>query len=101
MNNKPKVGYDYEQITVNGATLLTTAKYKPSTSEAQADSAFITASGGEMRYRYDGTAPTASLGHILADGNFLILEGQNQMEKFQAIKTGDRNGTLDVTYERI
>lgn len=35
---------------------------------AGARMATITATGGNLRYRYDGTDPTASVGHLFLDG---------------------------------
>jgi hypothetical protein len=100
-SQKPKVGFDFEVIAVsNTAITLTALKYQP-TGADKADSAFITLEGGDIRYRYDGTAPTATVGHLLSDGGFLVLIGQNQMEKFKAIRVGGRDGSLSVTYERI
>lgn len=99
-SDKPKVGFDFETLTVgNTAITLTASKYRPV--GEQADSAFITLEGGDIRYRYDGTSPTSSVGHLLSSGGYLILVGQNQMEKFKAIRVGGTDGTFSVTYERI
>lgn len=100
-SNKPKVGFDFEVITVSSTAVgLTASKYAPAGAE-RADSAFLTLEGGEIRYRYDGTNPTASVGHRLSDGGYVVLIGQNQLEKFKAIRVGGSDGSLSTTYERI
>jgi len=100
-SQKPKVGFDFETIAVSSsAVTLTASKYHP-TGADKADSAFLTLEGGDIRYRYDGGDPTALVGHLLSDGGFLVLLGQNQMEKFKAIRVGGRDGSLSATYERI
>lgn len=98
---KPLVGFAHEQKVIsNSAASLTAGTYAPAAGE-RAEEAFITCSGGECRWTYDGTTPTASLGHILHDGGFVRLKGTHQIDKFQAIRYGSTDATLDVTYERL
>ena len=66
----------------------------------RAERAFITLEGGDVRYRYDGGDPTASIGHILHSGCHLVVEGQNQLEAVKFIRTGNDDGILSVSYER-
>ena len=99
-NLMPKVGFAFETITVgNTVAVLTATTYRPSGD--QADSAFLTLEGADIRYRYDGGNPSSSVGHLLSDSGYIVLTGQNQMEKFKAIRVGGRDGTLSVTYERV
>lgn len=100
---RPTIAYDFETLTVsNDAVGLTATKYRPSTGDANKNAlkAFITAEGGSVRYRYDGTDPTSTVGHILEAGGFLIADGQHQMEKIRFIRTGNSDGVLQVSYER-
>lgn len=97
---RPKVAFAFETISATGiAQGLTVATFKPSGS-AIASEAFLTLSGGDIRYRYDGIAPTASVGHLLSDGGYLRLKGQHQLENFKFILTGTRTGVLSISYER-
>jgi hypothetical protein len=99
---RPTIGMNFESITVDntaGGVALTASKYRP-TGSVQAETAFITTEDATIRYTYDGTAPTSSLGHKAAAGTTLVLKGQNQMETFRAIRTTGTNGVLMVTYER-
>lgn len=99
--NRVTVGYDFEALTVaDSVQVLTPSKYKDSVTSGGASEAFITNDGAEIRYRYDGTAPTSTVGHVLADGGILVLKGQNQMEQFKCIRTGGISSEISVTYER-
>lgn len=63
---------------------------------AAADAAHITVSGDAIRYTYDGTTPTATVGHLVADGGEIILVGGNNVQNLQLIRvTGD--ATVFVT----
>ena len=93
---RPTVGFAREVITVAGTAVgLTTATYRPT-----AQVAFITAEQGNMRYTYDGTTATSTIGHILSDGCQLELLGEQQMSLFSIIRTGSVSGSLQITYER-
>ena len=100
--NRVTVGYDSEQLTVNtNLNVLTPSKYKDTSTSGGALAAFITLEDASMRYRYDGGAPTSTLGHKLLDGGVLVLNGQNQMQNFKFIQTGGASGPIYVTYERV
>ena len=97
---RPTVGFAREVITVAGTAVgLTTATYRP-TGAKIAQVAFITAEQGNMRYTYDGTTATSTIGHILSDGCQLELLGEQQMSLFSIIRTGSVSGSLQITYER-
>lgn len=99
--NRVTVGYDFEALTVaDSVQVLSPSKYKDAVTSGGASEAFITNDGAEIRYRYDGTAPSATVGHVLADGGILVLKGQNQMSQFKCIRTGGVSSEISVTYER-
>ena len=97
---RPTVGYDFEELVVtNAVQVLTPSKYKDSVTSGGAQTAFLTNDGDALRYTYNGTTPSATVGHKLADGGILVLNGQNQMSLFKCFRvTGDT--TIRVTYER-
>jgi len=74
--------YDaYESITVSStAKTLTAATY-----EAR-PYAFITVENAQIRFRLDGTAPTATEGHLAEPGASIHLRNHDQLEDFQAIR---------------
>lgn len=96
---RPTIGMAFETLTIsNSAVGLTSTSYLNTTGNAS--HAFLTLEGGQVRYRYDGTNPTSSVGHVLDPGGFLLIEGQNQMAAIKFIRTGATDGTASVTYER-
>ncbi len=98
---RPKIGFAYEQLTVTtGVQVLTPSKYAAAQGYERGASAMITVLGGDIRYTYDGTTPSATVGHVLRDGGILTLEGQNQMEQFKAYRYGTADVEMSVTYER-
>jgi len=76
--------YDaYESISVSStAVILTVATY------GARPHAFITVETAPIRFRLDGTAPTASEGHLADPGDIIHLHNHDQLEDFQAIRTG-------------
>ena len=98
---RPTVGMNFETVTVTNAIAvgLTASKFKPS-GQVAAETAFITVEDGPVRYRYDGTDPTTTIGHKATSGTTLLLRGEQQMSLFKVIATTATNGTLTSTYER-
>ena len=98
---RPTIGYAFEQLTVtNAVQVLTPSKYKDSTTTGGASTAFLTNAGAAICYTYDGTTPSATVGHVLADAGNLVLAGQNQMSNFKAFRQGSTDSTITITYER-
>jgi hypothetical protein len=92
--------YAFETITVAAtATTFTTTTWRVSPDSHTR--AVVTATGGVMRYRYDGTAPTSTVGHLLSHGDMLIVEGSVNMANFKVIRAGSTSGSLSATYERV
>ncbi len=52
--------------------------------------------GAPIRFWLDGTAPTASLGHLVNPGDVFEIEGINNIRNFKAIKVSGI-GTLSVS----
>jgi len=98
--------YQFESVTVtDSATALTASYYKDSGSvdtnaKRGAVRAVITVETAQLRYRYDGSDPTSSVGHILNIGDVLVLVGPDALANFRGIRTSGTNAVLRVTYER-
>jgi YD repeat-containing protein len=87
-------------LTVTGAVqVLTPSKYIDSVIPDGALGALITNEGETIRYTYDGTTPSATVGHRLADGGMINLMGQNQISQFKCSSVSG-NSLICVTYER-
>ena len=61
--------------------------------------AVISCETAQCRYRYDGGAPTATVGHLLNIGDLIIFEGRANVANFRAIRTGGTSAVLQVTIE--
>jgi hypothetical protein len=94
--------FAFETITVATAAIGTTAATRtPTTGGAGAARAVLgPLELGQVRYRYDGTDPSSTVGHLLEIGQTLVLEGAANIAQFKAIRTGGTSGSLPVTYER-
>jgi hypothetical protein len=74
------------------AVALTAAKY------AGATKAVITVEGGEIRCRWDGTAPTAAEGHYVYVGDEIRLMTAADIANFKAIRATTTDATIRVNY---
>ncbi len=92
----------YEVVTVGAAAVgLSAAKINPSSgpyAKASARAALVSSEEGDLRFRLDGAAPTASNGHYFTSGDTLVLSGTQALAQFLAIRAGEANGVLRVTY---
>jgi len=93
--------YAYEAITVADTAIgLTSAKYMNSnTTEVRASRVMITVETAQVRYTYDGTTPTSSVGHILNVNDVLTLVGDDAIKNFKAIRVS-ASGALKATFEQ-
>lgn len=86
--------YEFETLTAGAAALPFTAAKLTATNKEAAIRAWVSVVGGDIRYRCDGTAPTASIGHYVADGGTAEIEGKTNLTRFQMIAA---SGTAAVT----
>lgn len=94
--------YDFDTITVSSSAVgLTASKYNHVPPNVLRDAQYIviTSETNSIRYRIDGTDPTASVGHLMPAGSALVLTGITTIRNFKAIATGS-DATLQVTYSR-
>jgi hypothetical protein len=93
---------DYEEVTAGVSVVgFSTAKIKPTTgpyARMSARAALVSSENGDIRFRIDGGQPSASLGHYFTNGDTLVLTGTQAIQQFRAIRCGDTNGVLKVTY---
>ena len=94
-----EAAYNFEtvSITTSSTTITSTVGLM------NAHRAVITCEGDQIRFRYDGTAPTSTVGHILNPGDKLILEGRSNILSFRAIRSSaaTADATLAITTESI
>lgn len=83
----------YESVTVAGtSTALTAATY------TVASGAMITCETATVRFRLDGTAPTATVGHELHPGDVLHLSSNDEVTRARFIRRDSTSATLRATY---
>ena len=85
----------FEQITIDatvGGKALTAATY------GNAPKAIITIETAQIRFRVDGGAPTATIGHIADIGDQIELNSVEDIANFKAIRTGSVSAVISVTY---
>lgn len=95
VNSASTTAKAFETLTIDntsGGKSLTSSKYGTNTK------ALITAETAQMRFTIDGTAPTATNGHILNIYDIIQLNSLSDITNFRAIRTGTTSGTLMVTY---
>lgn len=66
----------------------------------QAEEAYLTLQGGEIRYMYHGGEPSAIKGHLLYEGQSLRLDCVSQIENFKFVSATDRASVLSITLEK-
>ncbi len=90
-----------EQLEVSTSVkTLTRSKIDGDAGGARRTKAFIengpTASTS-IRYRF-GAAPNANLGHVLAPGQSITVDGYENLVNLQMIRLGALDGLIHVTY---
>lgn len=86
-----------EMLTVNGATLLTSATYKPTNGDPAAVCAVLVVNTNSVSWWSTGSVPTASDGIITTSGNSISI-GALDLARFQMIKAGASNAEVAVLY---
>lgn len=87
------VAFAFETVTVAAVAIgLTSGTY------LDAIRAMLTIEDEQIRMRFDGTSPTAAIGHIGNADDVIYLEGTEQLGNFKAIRTGAASGVLRATY---
>lgn len=60
--------------------------------------AWITCETAGIRYRFDGGVPTEDEGHLLEKEGSITLTSVEQITQFVAIREGNNDATLRITY---
>ena len=92
--------YAFESISVSSSTTAVGFTASNITPAFQPTRVIITVEDGQIRYRYDGTDPTATVGHLMNSMDALVLKGKKNIEAMKFIRKTTTNATIMVTYER-
>lgn len=90
----------YESIIVGTQTVSSTAIVAIDNAAYPNIVGIYTVETGNLRFRTDGTAPTATEGHLLYIGDVLVVEGLTDIRNFKAISTTSGTSTLRISYKR-
>lgn len=83
----------YEALTIGStAVALTPAVY------GSAKRALITVETAQIRFRFDGTAPTSAEGHIADPGDIIYLTSNADIAAFRAIRSTSVDAKIRCTY---
>lgn len=92
--------YDFETVTVSNTGIgFTATKYRPADTSRKATTVLLTVEGDSLRFRLDGTNPTASVGHLVTAGGSVTLEGYDNIKNFRAIRV-TTDATVRVSFMR-
>lgn len=93
---------DFETVTVSTVSIGGTAAKllinQAGGGHKRAIRAFITIESAAIRVRYDGTAPTAAVGHALNAGDSLTVDGEGNVANLRMIRSGAVDASASVTY---
>jgi len=93
---------DYEELTAGASVAGFSAdKINPETgpyARMSARAVLVSSENGDIRFRIDGGEPSASSGHYLTSGDALVLTGTQAIQQFRAIRSGETDAVLLVTY---
>ena len=86
----------FETLTIEGTGLGFTAATIAGLSHA-----VVTVETAPVRFRLDGTAPTASVGHLLNIGDVLEFDSPEQLAGVLFIRTTGTSATLSCSYGNV
>ena len=93
---------DYEEVAVGvSAAGFASTKISPLTgpyARLSARAVLVTLENGDLRFRVDSGPPSTSSGHYFTNGDTLVITGTQAIQQFRAIRCGDTDGVLKVTY---
>ena len=90
----------YESIVVGDTAVGITSTLITPASQRKNDACWISIEGGPIRFRCDGTDPTATEGHLVDAGETIDVDGHDNLVRFRAIRTSAYATVLRVSIGR-
>jgi hypothetical protein len=84
----------FSSVTVTNAVAVSVTVSSPAVT-----SALLTVETADIRVRFDGTAPTTAIGHLVAAGSSLTISGRANLTQLKMIATST-TATVRVTQFR-
>lgn len=94
----PWVNPERQSSSFEAITVADTAISLTSANVQGAVAAEITVENGPIRFRTDGVAATATVGHLLSDGDVLFLDNISEMSALSMFRDGATSGDISVSY---
>ena len=99
--SQPVTAFAFETITVSTTSIGFTASLAyPTGADAQSVVAIVTTETNSIRFRTDGIAPTASVGHLVVAGSTIEVCGLPAAKAFRMIRAS-ADATISATYYRL
>ena len=94
--------FAHESLTVSTASIGVTQStaFPGGPGNADAYYALFSIESNPVRFWLDGTAPTSSLGHLLAAGSVLEVHGNVNIQNLRFIRQGGADATVMASYGR-
>ena len=90
--------YDTESITVSNTAIgFTSATISPERKTKPIKAVFVVETA-QIRFTVDGTAPTTTVGFLAEIGDIVTINGEHDIKKFRAIRTGSTDATIQPIY---
>jgi len=96
----PGIPTGFESITPTTAKSITSALVLPTSGSyiaMNAVAAYVTVETQPIRFRIDGTAASATVGHSLGAGESYLVRGKTAVSQFSCIDTAAGAATVRVT----
>lgn len=87
----------YESITVAATAIGITSTVTNPVGRMQANACSARLETAQIRYRFDGTDPTAAEGMLLEVGDMLLIGSNEDARRIRFIRTGSTSGVLKVS----
>jgi len=87
----------FEDLTVSTTSVgITATTIRPSGQGQQNNFCTLYVAGANVRYRFDGTAPTTSVGAIASDGETISIDNTEQALAIRFIRDDATNASLQI-----
>lgn len=102
-DESPAGGFDTQTIstTALGITAAKLLIYQTGGFNKRPVKAFLTVETNSIRVRWDGTDPTASVGHLLTAGSSITLIGEGNVSKLKMIRSSADATVMITLYYNI
>lgn len=87
----------FEALTVSTAAVaITSTTIRPAGAPFQNNFCTAYVGGANVRFRFDGTDPTTSVGAIASDGDTISIDNTEQATAIRFIRDGGSDATLEI-----